>query len=46
MRGCTVFNIILFFSFKTSNAERIVASKSLIGCAKNIPLISKRIGKI
>ncbi|WP_322101260.1 type II toxin-antitoxin system PemK/MazF family toxin [Sporofaciens musculi] len=32
-------HIILFFSFKTSNTERAVASKSLISCAKKIPLI-------
>ena len=39
-------HIILFFSLKTSNTERAVASKSLIGCAKKIPLISRRIGNI
>ena len=43
-RSSAEWNSILFFSFKTSNMERAVASKSLIGCAKKIPLISKGIG--
>ena len=45
-RSSAEWNSILFFSFKTSNMERAVASKSLIGCAKKMPLISRRIGNI
>lgn len=37
---------ILLRSFKTRYSDKIVASMSLIGCAKNMPFILKKIGNI